>query len=248
MSSVEEMAAVLRSLLAQFPIDDLSVHRDQGKEVLQRLLQIATGSTHQRLTAALAAIAAGNADLDEAILLLRSAQVKLESYLAVITGRVSPTVIISGPATGALHLSVAGRTRPTLPYDPNRRPGGTPAEAHPTKSKDRGKRRENESAALLARYGYDITQSPPGKSNNKNPDYLISGNYWDCYAPDSRDLDRIRKSIRDKLRSGQADRIILNLSDTPVTPSQFLGHLKRKPIPGLQEIKIIKDDHIIDPY
>ena len=128
---------------------------------------------------------------------------KLESYLAVITGQATTTAVGTGPAPQAIQVSVAGRTRPTLPYAPGRLPSGSAKKAHPTSRDDRGLRRENENALLLARNGYDVIQDPSGRPNDTNPDYLITGNYWDCYAPDkSTNAGQIRKVPSRKVRKG----------------------------------------------
>jgi Contact-dependent growth inhibition CdiA C-terminal domain len=63
--------------------------------------------------------------------------------------------------------------------------------------------------------GFDVEQNPPPKPNGKEPDYKIEGEYFDCYAPDSNKLDNVRDQISRKVKLGQADRIILNLDDSP---------------------------------
>ncbi|AVT36544.1 WXG100 family type VII secretion target [Plantactinospora sp. BB1] len=149
---------------------------------------------------------------------------------------------------GRLGKGGKGTTNPSRKPDPDAKPRGDRTDAHPTRKKDRALRRENESADTLAEHGYDVEQNPPGKPNGKNPDYKIEGEYFDCYAPESRNLDQIRKGISDKVADGQADRIVLNLDDCPRSQQEIEDILRRKPIEGLQEVKIVKDGQVIPFY
>ena len=141
-------------------------------------------------------------------------------------------------------------TRPCLVPDHRRLPNGNPKKTHPTSRDDRGHRRENEAAVVLARHGFDVIQAPGRKVNNKDPDFLINGRPWDCYSPTSSKVDRIRNNINTKVKSQQASRIILELSDSTVTTGELHDRLRTKPISGLDEIKIVDDDSVIDfhPY
>ena len=139
-------------------------------------------------------------------------------------------------------------TTPSGSPDPEHTPRGKRTDAHPTKPTSRGRRRENESADFLARSGFDVEQNPPGKPNGKNPDYKIEGEYFDCYAPSSPSLDQIRGKLSEKVSEGQADRIVLNLSDCPRSLAEIEGILRRKPVAGLQEILVIQDDELIRFY
>lgn len=139
-------------------------------------------------------------------------------------------------------------TKPSRKPDPNAKPRGERTDAHPTKKRDRAKRRENESADTLARHGYDVEQNPPPLPNGKEPDYKIEGRYFDCYAPSSKNLDNIRDEISNKVKEGQADRIVLNLDDCPRSPEEIKDVLQRKPINGLKEILVVKDGKVIPFY
>lgn len=109
--------------------------------------------------------------------------------------------------------------------------------------------RENESAKLLAQNGYDVYQNPPleklKSNNNKKPDLLVEGTVFDVYSPSSSNPRNIASSIENKIRSGQTDRIILNLDDSSVSIEALQEQLKTYPIEGLQEIIIIKDGKVI---
>jgi hypothetical protein len=141
------------------------------------------------------------------------------------------------------------RTLPSGVPGPDRRPTGPRTAAHPTKPRDRGVRRENEAADTLTQLGYDVEQNPPTLANGKNPDYVIEGENFDCYAPESSNPEKIRNRLSQKLSEGQAERFILNMADTT---SSLLGEveavLRRKPIAGLKEILVVKDGIVVPFY
>ncbi|MGH3896729.1 MAG: hypothetical protein ACRDTA_00460, partial [Pseudonocardiaceae bacterium] len=87
-------------------------------------------------------------------------------------------------------------TRPSSPADPDAVPGGTrttiPPNAGPVQV--RSLNRENDSAEILARAGYDVEQNPsvPG---DKEPDYRIEGLIFDNYAPTTGNVRNIADRI-----------------------------------------------------
>ncbi|WP_329728901.1 hypothetical protein [Archangium sp.] len=81
----------------------------------------------------------------------------------------------------------------------------------------RGRIRENESARTLAEHGYDVEQNPPRRSNGKEPDYKLNGEYADCYAPRTDKPLNILDTVASKVNDDQAARIVLNLDDSQVT-------------------------------
>ncbi len=111
-------------------------------------------------------------------------------------------------------------------------------------SQKRKHKRENESADTLADAGYDVDQGPHTKPNGKNPDYKIEDEYFDCLAPDTDNVDQVRKGISRKVKSGQTERIILNMDDTNLKPSDISEVLQRKPKQGLKEVVGIKKGKI----
>jgi hypothetical protein len=145
-----------------------------------------------------------------------------------------------------------GITKPIRPLDPNARPGGRPTRLDPDDDAEttRGKQRENESAIDFARAGYDVYQNPPPKPNGKQPDLLIGGKYFDVAAPSTGNARNIAtNSIQSKVDSGQADRIILNLKDSPVSLDAMRAQLYNWPIPGLKEvIAIDKQGNLVRLY
>jgi contact-dependent growth inhibition (CDI) system CdiA-like toxin len=96
----------------------------------------------------------------------------------------------------------------------------------------------------LARDGYDVEQNPPPTPNGKEPDCRIEGEYFDCYAPETGNLDNVRDAISDKVAEGQADRIVLNLDDSLRLTDEIADILRRKPIGGLRELIVIRDGKV----
>ena len=134
-------------------------------------------------------------------------------------------------------------TRPSRSPDPNASPRGRPTSPRPGDDRATvdGLARENESARTLARAGYDVEQNPqvPG---TKNPDYRIEGKIFDNYAPRGDRARNIASNIdEEKVATGQADRIVLNLDDSNVTLSAMRDQLTRWPIKGLKEVIAIRN-------
>ncbi|MFB9239344.1 hypothetical protein ACFFWC_28055 [Plantactinospora siamensis] len=136
-------------------------------------------------------------------------------------------------------------TNPSKRPNPDAKPGGKRTDAHPTKKLDRPLRRENESADVLAQNGYDVEQNPGTKPNGTNPDYKIEGQYFDCYSPDTSNLDNLRNTMSKKVKRDQADRLVLNLDDCPLTPADIEDVLRRKPIQNLQEVLLVQGGKVI---
>jgi hypothetical protein len=153
-----------------------------------------------------------------------------------------PSTAGPSPRSPAARMSI---TKPAHTPDPSRRPRG-PATALDGE-KTRSLERENESAIVLARAGYDVEQNPPS-SSTKRPDYRIQGEVWDCYAPQGSNVKTIRAGMRKKVRGEQAARIILNLDDCGASPAEIRACLQRDPIRGLEEIKIIENGEVKQFY
>ncbi|GIM89742.1 hypothetical protein [Paractinoplanes toevensis] len=167
-------------------------------------------------------------------------------HLRGLTGRMDSVIELIKKLLSRLRgRGDRGPTTPSGKPDPNRKPSGKRTDAHPTKKKDRGVRRENESADVLARNGYDVEQNPPPKLNGKEPDYKIEGEYFDCYAPETGNLDNIRAKLSEKVSEAQADRLILNMDDTPRSMEDIADMLRRKPIANLKQILVVKDGQVV---
>jgi hypothetical protein len=158
----------------------------------------------------------------------------------VVLGAEELVVVLAPTAVAANALGPGGGAPPpkkgSLTGQPNK-PSAN--EKHPENL--RSAQRENESARILAENGYDVEQRPITKPNRKNPDYKINGEYADCYAPSTDKVRSIRDSIAGKVNKGQADRIVLNLEDSPVTVEAMKKQLLENPIDNLRELIIIKD-------
>lgn len=162
----------------------------------------------------------------------------------------------SGASTASSGFTPAARvassgpsiSKPSHGPDPNRVPSGVPEALEGDARKLRGLQRQNEAASLLAKSGYEIQQSPPPRANGRRPDFVIEGDYFDCYAPTSDSPKNVRTGIRDKIKKQQADRIILDLNDSNLPPEALRDRLQRDPIHGLREIKIVKGDTVTDFY
>ena len=104
--------------------------------------------------------------------------------------------------------------------------------------------RENESADILARAGYRVEQNPvvPG---SKEPDYRIEGRIFDNYAPSTSRARKIWSEVQDKILDEQADRIVLNLDDSPVTLQVLKRQFNDWPMPGLKEVIVVRGGTII---
>lgn len=110
--------------------------------------------------------------------------------------------------------------------------------------------RQNESADLLAKEGYDIEMLPEvkggngyGKKTTSNPDFLIDGEAFDCYSPDGSNIRNIWSTVEEKTNR-QAERIILNLDDFKGSVSELHDQFRLWDITDLKELFIIKDGTI----
>jgi uncharacterized protein YukE len=169
-------------------------------------------------------------------------------HLRGLTQRMSVAIEAIKKLLSRLRGRGNGLTTPSGKPNPGRTPSGRRTDAHPTKRKDRALRRENESADVLAENGYDVEQNPPTKPNGKNPDYRIEGEYFDNYAPETAGLGNIRKRLSEKVSEDQADRLILNMNDTPRTMEEIASMLRRRPIANLKQILVVKDGKVIQLF
>jgi hypothetical protein len=130
------------------------------------------------------------------------------------------------------------RTEPTGPK--GAKPGGTRTSNKPNADSltKRSLELENKAADTLANAGYRVEQNPkvPG---DKKPDYLVEGEIFDCYSPNSSDARHIINQVNRKVGEGQADRIVLNLEDSGVTRHELREALSQYGSPDLKEIILI---------
>ena len=128
---------------------------------------------------------------------------------------------------------------------PGGRPGGrrTPVGERNDGSTRRALTRENETADTLAQNGYRVEQNPPPPGNGRNPDYLIEGEYFDCYSPQGATPPRNVWSVirEEKMRvdepgQAQADRFVLNLDDWSGDVASLRSQFAEWQIPNLKEV------------
>jgi len=109
--------------------------------------------------------------------------------------------------------------------------------------------RENESAQILAKNGYDVEQNPAKPSgSNKKPDYKLDGEYADCYAPTSDRVRNIWTGIQQKIMEGQANIVVLNLDDTPIALEAMKKQMMDWPIQGLQRVLGLKNGQVVNIF
>jgi hypothetical protein len=261
LSLLAELIAQLHALLDQNRQTQalLQAAEEQAEATLGQVRAATEGSSSPLVPEGLGQVQQGMDRLQEAQALMAAGGTALEQYIDLLQGGgaasaggggAKPPAQPPRPAAPEPEPSDDGpsTTRPTLPPAPDRVPDGPPEKPDGEARKVRGIERQNAAAALLARLGYQVRQSPPPRANKRRPDFLIEGKWWDCYAPTSGNVRNIRSSIRDKVSKEQADRIVLDLSDSTVGPEALRTQLARDPVRGLKEIKIIKDSTVIDFY
>jgi hypothetical protein len=159
-----------------------------------------------------------------------------------VSGAGLRTLEMAGYIDGSGRLLPAGRQRlvddgrrqgrqtfPTLGPDPERKPRGKPKRVREGAENMRCDTRENETAAMLAKLGFDVEQLPerkPEKRDRKGKivraggaslDYRVEGRLMDCYAPQpgTTAADIVQRTAKKWAIQG-ADRVILNLDDSDV--------------------------------
>ena len=156
-------------------------------------------------------------------------------------------------AEGPLVPDVVLPCAPSHAPNPAAVPGGKPTKIgrDDDEATARSLRRENEAAQILARAGYNVIQNPPKLKNGANPDYLIEGQLFDCYAPATINDQTITGTI-DKKVPRQAERLVFNLADSLLTTAEIQaivrGHAK-DPLSGnasLKQVLVINKDESIE--
>ncbi|SNZ21115.1 hypothetical protein, partial [Cohaesibacter gelatinilyticus] len=81
-----------------------------------------------------------------------------------------------------------------------------------------------------------------GLSMKSEPDYRINGDIWDCYSilANQTSAGGIRSGIWKKVRGKQqTKRLIIDMTETPVTLQELSDELAQHPVKGLVEVMII---------
>lgn len=161
----------------------------------------------------------------------------------------------AGQSVGSnAHVQESGPTRPSLPPNPHAKPSGrrTKSSASDDEATQRSIRRENEIADILAQAGYKVSQNPR-VSGSRNPDFEIEGRIFDNYAPITGNPRNIWSEIDSSKvnpanTSRQADRIVLDLRDSPVNLKALSQQFSDWPMPNLREVLIVSKDGKIVPF
>jgi RHS repeat-associated protein len=173
----------------------------------------------------------------------------------------SDTSVRSAPAAPAMLAAppeYKPQTSPSLPPSIMRVPGGQPKAIPPvpaggpterSEENVRGFTRENESARVLAKWGFDIVQLPETTSSK---DYMMEGNLWDNYAPQGATptrketpLNNIWDMVYGKTRR-QTPRIIINLNDlSGQRQAEVIEMFNQHPLASLAELKVIVGQSVI---
>lgn len=99
--------------------------------------------------------------------------------------------------------------------------------------------RENDSADILAREGYDVEQNPT-VDGLMNPDYRINGEIYDNYAPSTDNPRNIWSEVHGKIERGQTQNVVINLQDSAVDLDALRQQFSDWPIEGLNDIVVIQ--------
>ncbi|MFB4391824.1 MULTISPECIES: filamentous hemagglutinin N-terminal domain-containing protein [unclassified Pseudomonas] len=119
---------------------------------------------------------------------------------------------------------------------------GEPEVPPPNASPDmvRSFQRQNESAEALAKAGFDVEQLPQVKGA-ASPDLRINGVAADVYAPTSSSAISVLKTVSYKVGK-QADNIVVNLADSPLSVDAVISQLRATPVEGLKRLFLMKGD------
>lgn len=74
----------------------------------------------------------------------------------------------------------------------------------------------------------------------KSPDYLVEGHVFDCSAPTrSASVRSVWSAVRKKVRKGQAQRVVLNLSDWGDDLVALQRQFDEWPLPNVKEVVVV---------
>lgn len=141
------------------------------------------------------------------------------------------------------------RTGPSRKPNPNAQAGGHPAQIPKGQKKQdviRSLQLENQAADALAKAGYKVEQRPgygkPNKPGEPDPDFKVEGRIFDCYSPGATKAVRgIWSEVDNKVKKGQTQRVVLNLTDWTGDLAKLQAQFKDWPIKGLHEVLIVNN-------
>jgi SPP1 gp7 family putative phage head morphogenesis protein len=168
----------------------------------------------------------------------------LETYPAEVLGLPNTTgaPIAPDPTGNIISNPLPEATGPNIV---EARPGEpTPIGRNDDDATQRGIRRENESAQVLAANGYNVLQNPV-VAGPKKPDYLINGEVYDHYAPSTDNARRIWERVKEKVEEGQAPNIVIGLQDSGADEEALRRQFADWPIEGLDNVLIVRPNGTI---
>ena len=130
---------------------------------------------------------------------------------------------------------------------------GGPEPHRPNSSTDqiRSIDRQNEAARTLSERGLDVEQLPndQGRSKTSQPDLKINGELADVYSPKTPNVQSVWDAIDGKanpanVKTFQANNVVVNLTDSPLSASEVAQYVQRNPIGGLRNLILIKDGRV----
>ncbi len=110
--------------------------------------------------------------------------------------------------------------------------------------------RQNEAAQNLSEHGLTVEQLPnnQGRTFQKQPDLRVNGELADVYSPSSGNVqtvwDAINKKSNPAFDTFQANNVVVNLADSPLTASEVAQFVQRNPVGGLRNLIVIKDGKV----
>jgi hypothetical protein len=149
---------------------------------------------------------------------------------------------------------------------PTGAPGGTPTgfpvrisrklQLDDKSDNRRSAERENEAAVIMANQGFRVQQRPTKPqvadaraatgdigSPTKDPDYLLEGRVFDCYAPkEAKSAYGIWRVAKEKVDDLQTQRVVLNLKDWRGDLAGLRQQFADWPIENFKELKAILPD------
>ncbi|NUS45728.1 MAG: hypothetical protein HOQ24_18810, partial [Mycobacteriaceae bacterium] len=141
-------------------------------------------------------------------------------------------------------------TAPSRVPDHEAMPRGDPDPVNASMSAEeiQATRRKNSAAVLLARAGYDVIRRPEliatdyvHAARSGPPDFRIEGKLFDYYSSTSRSLHEVVEEVRTQVLQRRADRVVLDLVNSPFSVEQVRDVLRESGVRGLDEVIGVKD-------
>ena len=107
---------------------------------------------------------------------------------------------------------------------------------------------ENETADILAKNGFDIEQNPTIRDTTREPDYLIEGKVFDCYAPfeKNKKVRNVWSEVEKKVVIRQTKRVVINFKNWEGDVSKLQQQFMDWNIEGLEEVMYVSKEGKID--